>query len=69
MTYDIYAIYKEGAYKVAESTHADHGMDCAQRACTQIGQWPMGFAALIRGEHVFNGDKFTFDQLKKRKEA
>jgi hypothetical protein len=69
MTYDIYAIYKEGSYKVAESTHADHGMDLAARTCNQINQWPMAITAIIRGEHCIKGNLFTLDQLKNRKEA
>lgn len=69
MTYDIYAVYQEGAYKVAESNNAEHGMDCAQRVCKVIGQWPMAFAALVRGEHSFKGSIFTFNDLKTRKDA
>lgn len=66
-TYDIYAVYPEGAYKVAESNDAQHGMDCAERACKLINQWPYGFASLIRGQHVYNGQIFTFEDLKNRK--
>lgn len=67
MTYDIYAVYPEGAYKVAESNNADHGMDFAERACKSIDQWPYAFLSMVRGEHVYNGKIFSFEDLKKRK--
>jgi hypothetical protein len=67
MTYDVYAMFKEGSYKVAEGNNAEHAADFAERACKSIGQWPMAFATLIRGEHTINGKIFTFEDLKKRK--
>lgn len=67
MTYDTYAMFKEGAYLVASSNDMDHGSDVAERACNQLGQWPMAFATLTRGEHVLNCEIFTFNDLKKRK--
>lgn len=67
MTYDVYAIYPEGAYKVAEGNNADHCTDLAERMCKSINQWPYGFATITRGEHVINADIFTFEDLKKRK--
>lgn len=67
MTYDIYAVYPEGAYKVAESNNAEHGMDLAERVCKSLGVWPYGFASLIRGEHVLNGTIFNLEDLKNRK--
>lgn len=66
MTYDIYAIFREGAYRVAESNCRGHGADVAERVCKELGQWPMAFATLIRGEHVLNCEKFEFADLKKR---
>ena len=63
MTYDIYAMFKEGAYLVASSNEHEHGMDTAEQVCKKIGTWPMGFAALIRGEHVLNCDIFTLKEL------
>lgn len=67
MTYDAYAMFKEGSYKVAEGNNAEHAMDVAERVCKQIGQWPMAFAAVIRGEHFINGSIFTLEDLKMRK--
>jgi hypothetical protein len=66
-TYEIFAVYPEGAYKVAESTCAEHGLDFAANLCKQIGQWPWAFASLVRGEHEYNGNRFTFEDLKNRK--
>jgi hypothetical protein len=67
MTYDIYAMFKEGSYKVAEGNDADHATDLAERMCKNINQWPMGFAALIRSEHTIKGPILSFDDLKNRK--
>lgn len=67
MTYDIYAVYPEGAYKVAESNNSDHGMDVAERVCKSIGEWPHAFASLIRGEHTMKCNIFTLEDLKNRK--
>jgi len=67
MTYDIYAVYPEGSYKVVESNNAEHGMDVAERVCKSIGQWPHAIATLIRGEHVISGPVFNLEDLKKRK--
>lgn len=67
MTYDIYAMFKEGAYLVASSNDAEHGMDVTERVCKQLGQWPMAIATLTRGEHVLNCKIFTFNDLKDRK--
>ena len=66
MTYDIYAVFKEGAYKIVESNNQDHGMDVAERVCKTLGQWPGAFASLVRGEHVLNCAIFSLDDLKKR---
>lgn len=67
MTYDVYAMFKEGSYKVAEGNNVDHVMDFAERICKSIDQWPMAFATLTRGEHTINGKIFSFEDLKKRK--
>lgn len=67
MTYDIYAMYPDCAYKVVESNDAKHGLDVAKAACKSIGQWPFGFATLIRGEHTIKGPIRSLEDLKKRK--
>ena len=46
MTYDIYAMFKEGAYLVASSNNSDHGMDVAEQVCKKIGTWPMALEDL-----------------------
>lgn len=66
MTYDVYAIFKEGAYLVASSNDQDHGMDTADRVCKQIGQWPMAMATLTRGVDELNCAIFGFEDLKRR---
>jgi hypothetical protein len=67
MIYDVYAMFKEGAYLVATSNNQDHGMDVTERVCKRLGQWPMAITALTRGEHVLNCEIFTFEDLKNRK--
>ena len=67
MTYEVFAMYPEGAYKVAEGNDSEHCTDLAERACKAIGQWPYAFATLIRGEHVINAKIFSFEDLKNRK--
>ncbi len=66
MTYDVYAMFREGAYRVVETNCAEHGAAVAERVCKELDQWPMAFATLIRGEHVLNCKKFEFADLKKR---
>ncbi len=66
MTYDVYAMFKEGSYLVASATDSEHGLDFAERVCKKMGQWPMAFATLIRGEHVINGNIFNLEDLKNR---
>lgn len=68
MTYDIYAVYQEGSYKVSESTHAEHGMDHAQRVCKSIKRFPMGIAAITRNEGSIRGPIFNLNDLKTRKD-
>lgn len=66
MTYDVYAMFKEGNYLVASATDSEHGLDFAERMCVTIGQLPMAFAALVRGEHSINGNIFSINDLKAR---
>lgn len=66
MTYDVYAMFPEGSYLVATSNDLDHGMEHAERVCDQLGQWPMAFTALKRGEHSLKGNIFTLAQLSNR---
>lgn len=67
MTYDVYAMFPEGVYKVAEGNDQDHCYDLAERMCKVINQWPHAFCTLTRGVHVINANIFTFEDLKKRK--
>lgn len=66
MTYDVYAMFPEGAYLVASGNAQEHATDMGERACKTLGQWPHAIATIIRGEHVLNCEKFTFAQLKAR---
>lgn len=66
MTYDVYAMWPEGAYLVASSNHREHGANMAERVCKSMGHWPMGFATLTRGEHVLNCDVFNLEDLKRK---
>lgn len=66
MTYDVYAMFSEGSYLVASSNDANHGSVVAERACKELGQWPMAFATLTRGEHTIRGNIFSFNDLKAR---
>lgn len=66
MTYDVYAMFREGSYLVASSNDADHGSVVAERVCKELGQRPMAFTTLIRGEHTLKGNVFSFKDLKAR---
>jgi len=66
MTYDVYAMFREGSYLVASSNDANHGSVVAERVCKELGQWPMAFATLTRGEHTIRGNIFSFNDLKTR---
>ena len=66
MTYDVYAMFKEGAYLVASSNDQEHGMDTAERVCKTVGQWPMAITTLTRGEHVLKCAIFGLADLKNR---
>lgn len=66
MTYDVYAMFREGAYLVATSNSAEHGSDFAERVCKSIGVWPMAFATLTRGKGTLRGPIFTINDLKTR---
>ena len=66
MTYDVYAMFREGSYLVASSNDANHGSAMADRVCKEIGEWPNAFATLIRGEHMLKGNIFSINELKAR---
>ena len=66
MTYDVYAMFREGSYLVASSNDANHGSVVAERVCKELGQWPMAFACLTRGEASLKGNIFTVAELKAR---
>jgi hypothetical protein len=68
MIYEVYAMFREGAYHVATGNNGEHAADLCARVCHQIGQWPMAIATLTRGEHILNCQIFTLDQLKTRKD-
>lgn len=66
MTYDVYAMFREGSYLVASSNDANHGSMVAERVCKELGQWPNAFAVLTRGEAALKGNIFSFNDLKAR---
>lgn len=66
MTYDVYAMFREGSYLVASSNDANHGSVVAERVCKELGQWPNAFAVLTRGEASLKGNIFTVAELKAR---
>lgn len=66
MTYDVYAMFREGSYLVTSSNDQSHGADFAERVCKELEQWPMAFATLTRGEHTIRGNIFSINDLKAR---
>lgn len=66
MTYDVYAMFREGSYLVASSNDREHGLDFAERICMEIGAWPMGFVSGTRGELQLNCEIFSLNDLKAR---
>jgi hypothetical protein len=67
MTYDIYAMFSSGAYKVCESNDSDAGLDMAERVCKEIGVWPSAFASLVRGVHTLNTTLYSLNDMKSHK--
>lgn len=66
MTYDVYAMFREGSYLVASSNDQNYGAEVAERICKELSEWPMAFATLTRGEHTIRGNIFSFNDLKAR---
>ncbi len=66
MTYDAYAMFKEGSYRVAEGTCQDVALDRAERVCKELGVWPMAFIAGVRGELKLNCSVYELKDLQKR---
>jgi hypothetical protein len=46
MTYDVYSVFAEGSYKVAEGNHASHTAEFAEFVCKELGHRPIAFATL-----------------------
>ena len=66
MTYEVYAMFREGAYLVCTSTDREVGLDFAERICNRLNTWPMGFVSGTRGELKLNCKIFNYDQLEAR---
>jgi hypothetical protein len=66
MVYEVYAMFREGAYLVCTSTDREIGLDFAERVCKRLNTWPMGFASGTRGELKLNCEIFTYDDLEAR---
>ena len=64
--YDVYAMFGEATYLVASSNDQEMGADTAERVCRLMGQWPVAFATLTRGEHTIRGTVLGIEELKRR---
>ena len=64
MTYDAYAMFEEGSYRIAEGNCQETVLDRAERVCRELGVWPMGFVAGRRGELKLNCALFELEDLK-----
>jgi hypothetical protein len=65
-TYNCYAQFPEGAYLVAQSNCAEHGMDHTAAVCKQIGAVPHAIIAMIPGLHHIKTPLYTLTDLKQR---
>lgn len=63
MTYDVYAVYPEGSYLVAESTDQKIGTEFAEAILEKFGIVPFAVATLTRGVHTLRGEIFDLDAL------
>ena len=66
MTYDAYAMFKEGSYRIAEGNCQEAVLDLAERVCKQMGVSPMGYVAGARGELKLNCELFELKDLQER---
>ena len=66
MTYDVYAMFKEGSYLVASGNDADHTEAVAERVMRELPSYPMATATLTRGEHVIRGPIYSMADLRRR---
>lgn len=66
MTYDAYAMFKEGSYHIAHGNCQEAVLDRAERVCRELGVWPNGFIAGRRGELKLNCEIFELKDLKQR---
>ena len=66
MTYEVYAMFREGSYLVCTSTDKEVGLDFAERVCKSLNAWPLAFVAGARDELKLNCEIFTYDQLEAR---
>ena len=64
MTYDAYAMFKDGCYHIAHGNCQEAVLDMAERVCKQMGVWPMGFVAGVRSELKLNCKIFELKDLK-----
>ena len=63
MTFQVFAMYPEGSYLVAESNDAAHADSHGDRVLKALGIVPHAVARIIKNEHTIKGDKFTIAQL------
>ena len=67
MTYDVYAMYKEGSYLVASGNDSAHAEDLAHRVMRKLPVYPPAVATLVRDEHVIRGPIYSMADLKTRR--
>jgi hypothetical protein len=67
MTYDVYAMYKDGSYLVASGNDSAHTEAVAERVMRELSEYPPAIATLIRGEHVIRGPIYSMEDLKTRR--
>lgn len=66
MTYDAYAMFAEGSYRIAEGNCQEAVLDRAERVCRAMGVQPAGYVAGQRGELKLNCEIFELKDLQKR---
>ena len=66
MTYDAYAIFKEGSYHIAHGNCQEAVLDLAERVCRELGVQPAGYVAGRRSELKLNCKLFELKYLKQR---
>lgn len=64
MTYDAYAMFKEGCYHIAHGNCQEAVLDMAERVCRELNVHPAGYVAGVRGELKLNCEIYELKDLK-----